>query len=131
MQNNEELSCIKVSSKGMQYLDMVEFVKEMYNQGYTADLIKDGWYRNGIGFTNEDKNIYVLCFFDSSSMTIYPSVPFVNKHKDDFDCYFDWFEEVRREVNNAHYNIEIETEKFVLKYKNVFERIEKVGNRGK
>ena len=112
---------IKVNSKKMQYVDMLDFVKEMYEEGYTADIIKDSWYTNGIGFTNEDKNIYVLCFFDSSSMTIYPYIPFLNKYKETADCYLNIFEEIRREVNNAHFHLEIEFDKFNLKYGTLFD----------
>lgn len=105
----------------MEYNDVLNFVNEMEELGYKVDDfgIKD-WENDGIGFVNDDKNIFVLCFFDSRSMTIYPNIPSFRKYAETFDVYLDSFEKIRSEMNNAHDNLKPEYEKLAKKYGGAF-----------
>ena len=112
-----------MKSSEMKYPDVLTFIEEMHKLGYIPDKI-DEWEIAGIGFTNKDKNIFILCFFDSGSMTVYPYVPSADKYKDTFDSYLDQFETVRNEINNAYNNLFSECEMLKKKYSNTFNKIE-------
>ena len=112
------------ANEHMCYIELLDFMQEMAMQGYVADNFKStDWLDGGVGFANDEKNIFVLCFFDSSSMTIYPDVPSMGKYKEEFDCHLDQFEMVRKEINNAYENLFSEYERLKTKYCNVFNDI--------
>lgn len=112
------------TNEQMNYVELLEFMKEMAGQGYVADNFKSNdWLHGGVGFTNDEKNIFVLCFFDTSSMTIYPSIPAMGKYREEFDCHLDQFEQVRKEINNAYEHLFSEYERLKAKYSEMFESI--------
>lgn len=118
---------MKASEMG--YLDMLDFVKKMYELNYKADISKD-WYKNGIIFVNNHKNIEIFCFFEKNRMIVYPYVPEIH-HNSEFDCYREDWCRIYNQVMRADYYLERELNLMKERFSDMFDTFDLMETRNK